>query len=162
MPGRREATHEVTGLLDLTTSELSGQSGACTPFPRSWGIHWSDLGLLLRCKFRDFRYRRERRAFDVLDRHHTGYVTLDELINFHDRLRTEGVEVVNIGQHAHHDLSKSLLALYHFDVAMDGHFTFEEYLLLQTYLNDVEHDKDGAVVCRCIPKNWLRFSWWRR
>jgi len=164
MPVRRGSeSNDVTGLLDLRMAH--SQPTTCSPFPRSWDIRWSDLGLLLRCKFRDFRYRRERRTFDMLDSHHTGYVTLDELINFRDRLRVEGTQLEALagnGQHAHHDLSKSLLALYHFDVALDGHFTFEEFLLLQTYLNDVEHDNDGAVVCRCIPKNWLRSSWWKR
>ena len=103
----------------------------------------------------------------MLDSHHTGYVTLDELINFRDSLRVRNGELDQqmVDMNGHNqgpDLSKSLLALYHFDVALDGHFTFEEFLLLQAYLQDVEHDNDGAVVCRCIPKNWLKASWWRK
>eukprot|EP00961_Rhodomonas_salina_P252580 3414023-Rhodomonas_salina.1 len=35
------------------------------------------------------------------------------------------------------DLSRSLVALYHFDVRLDGHLNFEEFLLLQDYLREV-------------------------
>ena len=142
-------------------------SSACAPCPRSWDVTWSDLGLLLKGKFRDFRFRRERRMFDMVDTHHTGYVTLDEIIQFRDKLHVENTngdaEMLDLNKEQNApDISKSLLALYHFDVALDGHFTFEEFLLLQAYLQDVEHDNDGAAVCYCIRKNWLKPSWWRR
>jgi len=156
---------DVTGLLDHRM--MHSETAKCSLFPRSWDIKFADFGLLLRCRFRDFQFRRERRMFDMVDTHNTGFVTLDELIQFRDRLRIEGAQLDTemFGmQNGHHapDLSKSLLALYHFDVARDGHFTFEEFLLLQAYLQDMEHDNDGAVVCRCIPKNWLKYSWLRR
>jgi tRNA A-37 threonylcarbamoyl transferase component Bud32 len=152
-----------SGLLDLRMAE----SESSFPCPRSFDIQWSDLSLLLRCRFRDFRFRRERRLFDMVDTHHTGYVTLDELIQFRDNNKAhfkgaaENISTTE-GHGGHADVSKSLLALYHFDVALDGHFSFEEFLLLQAYLQDVAHDDDGAVVCRCIPRNWLKASWWRR
>ncbi len=150
-----------TSLLDFRfthSDELSGRPPSCLPFPRSWDIRWTDLGLLFRFKFRDFHFRRERRLFDMLDTRNSGYVTLDELISFRDK-HDNGSE--SQGQKAP-DISRSLLALYHFDVALDGHFTFEEFLLLQAYLQDVEHDSDVALVCRCIPANWLKSSFWRK
>lgn len=152
-------------LLDLRLAP--SDSEACSPLPRSWDVRWDDLGLLLRCRFRDFRFRRERRLFDMVDSHHTGYVTLDELIRFRDNnqgrfLDPQVNRIVEMRSGGNTDVSKSLLALYHFDVALDGHFTFEEFLLLHAYLQDVEHDDDEAVVCRFIPKNWLRASYWRR
>jgi len=163
--------NDITGLLDLRMahSELvsDGAPSACAPCPRSWDITWSDMGLLLKGKFRDFRFRKERRLFDMVDSSHTGYVTLDDIIQFRDKLRLENPDADTEMLDLHNeqnapDLSKSLLALYHFDVALDGHFTFEEFLLLQAYLQDVEHDNDSAVVCYWFPKNWLKPSWWRR
>jgi hypothetical protein len=146
---------------------VSDNASRCAPCPRSWDVTWSDLGLLLKGKFRDFRFRKERRMFDMVDTSHTGYVTLDEIIQFRDKLHVENpngdTEMLDVHkEQTAPDISKSLLALYHFDVALDGHFTFEEFLLLQAYLQDVEHDNDGAAVCNCIRKNWLKPTWWRR
>jgi len=43
------------------------------------------------------------------------------------------------------DISRSLVALYHFDVRLDGHLSFEEFLLLQDYLRQ--------VTVLCVPES---------
>ncbi len=81
-----------------------------------------------------------------MDVHHTGYVTLDEIIQMREQIQRRGcVDDAELDRldlpllQLQPDLSRSLVALYHFDVGMDGHLNFEEFLLLQDYLREVTH-----------------------
>lgn len=104
--------------------------------------------------------RRERRLFDLVDINHTGYVTLDEIISFRERndaraemdLHKMDIPLLNMQP----DLTRSLVALYHFDVRLDGHLTFHEFILLQDYLRKVELQDEDEVMCWCFPKKWFR------
>ena len=50
------------------------------------------------------------------------------------------------------DISRSLVALYHFDVRLDGHLSFEEFLLLQDYLRQVWKPPQNLVLTvLCVP-----------
>mmetsp|Transcript_44110 Transcript_44110/g.139184 ORF Transcript_44110/g.139184 Transcript_44110/m.139184 type:complete len:811 (-) Transcript_44110:902-3334(-) len=147
------------GLLSNVSAFEDKRAKRCFLFPKSWDIHWSDLYLLLTFRFRDFRHRKERRLFDAVDTHKTGYVTLDELIHFQEQaVQGSSLEDLDIPLLTFRpDISRSLVALYHFDVALEGHLSFDEFLLLQDYLRQVEYP-DEEVVCGCIPhpKVWLK------
>mmetsp|Transcript_62919 Transcript_62919/g.150547 ORF Transcript_62919/g.150547 Transcript_62919/m.150547 type:complete len:926 (+) Transcript_62919:90-2867(+) len=154
---------EVGGILSLASAqerESEIQNVWC--FPKSFNIQWSDLRLLMQCRWVDFQHRDERRLFDMVDIHRTGYVTLDEIIHFRENFERmqaakDSLEMVALPllEMKPTDISRSLVALYHFDVRLDGHLSFEEFLLLQDYLRQVEKPEE-EVWCWCIPRLWSK------
>jgi hypothetical protein len=104
--------------------------------------------------------RKERRLFDSVDTNHKGYVTLDEIISWRESYDMEGVQQLDMDLPLltmQPDLTRSLVALYHFDVRLDGHLTFDEFLLMLDYLRKVDQDEDhDETYCWCLPKRWFR------
>lgn len=149
---------EDNGLLSaVRTRGMNGKDGVLAVI-KSWDIRGEDMMNLLRGRLSHFRHRRERRLFDMIDHNHTGFVTLDEIISFREQHEETDdlagdIPLLNIQP----DLTRSLVALYHFDVHLDGHLNFDEFILMQDYLHKVERTlDDDDVICCCIPKSWFK------
>jgi hypothetical protein len=104
--------------------------------------------------------RKERRLFESVDTNNKGYVTLDEIITWRERYEMEGEQQLDMDLPLltmQPDLTRSLVALYHFDVRLDGHLTFDEFLLMLDYLRKVDLDEDhDQTYCWCVPRRWFR------
>mmetsp|Transcript_71312 Transcript_71312/g.190407 ORF Transcript_71312/g.190407 Transcript_71312/m.190407 type:complete len:164 (+) Transcript_71312:327-818(+) len=127
-----DSTVEGESLLNQQTNQRC--LGAwCFPLMCLPDMSWVDFQNLICGRWRDFRFRRERRLFDKIDDRCTGYVTLDEIINFRERMQAlHGSDPVDVPMlDLQPDLTRSLVALYHFDVQLDGKISFDEFLLLQ-------------------------------
>jgi len=146
------------GLLGAVRDRGAGGKEGLFGIIKGWDVRGEDVVNLMRGRFSQFRHRKERRLFDMMDRDHTGYVTLEEIIAFRehheeaDELAGD-VPLLTIQP----DLTRSLVALYHFDVHLDGHLNFDEFILMQDYLQKVERTlEDEEVICCCIPKTWFK------
>ena len=157
---------DENGLLSSVRSNIRRNKKGCFSIIRSWDIRTEDIINLARGRLFLFRHRKERRLFDAIDAHHTGFVTLDEIISFRERHEDVSEHEIGTGLQTdipllsiQPDLTRSLVALYHFDVRLDGHLNFDEFILMQDYLQKVERTlEDDEVICCCIPRMWFKRS----
>ena len=108
----------------------------------------------LKDRIHRFRYRRELRLFKLLDTHRSGYVTLDEIVNYAKEVpdTTKYKKLPNINLRAG-ELTRSLVSLYHFDQSYDGRIHFPEFIMLLKYLKELdEAGREGPSCCFCVGR----------